>query len=1082
MSFLSRISLANRSLVALATIAILIFGALIIPSLKQELFPSLEFPAVTVISQYSGASPSIVEKDVTNPLEQSIQGMQNVQSMTSYSNQGQSIIVVSYNFGVDLNQASQQLTQQISHVQATLPSGVTPLVQTFNLGDLPVIQLAVTANEDQATLAADLKAKVVPTLSGINGAAQVNVTGVQNQVVMITLNPTAMQQNGGVSIQAVQGALTANNITLPAGQVTNNGQSFAISVGNQYGSLDDLKNLIVGAKSNCPVAVPGAGASGRGGAATAPCTVPPTPVKLSDIANVQQTLAPSTSLTRTNGQPSLGISITKTSNGNTVNLSQAVKNDITSLQNQLGNGAKITVISDQAPAITSAVSGLAREGLIGAGFAILVILLFLFSLRSTLVTAISIPLSIIIALIALWIGNFSLNLFTLGAMTIAVGRVVDDSIVVLENIHRHLSYGEEKQKAIPAAVREVAGAVTASTATTVAVFLPIAFTGGLVGEVFGPFAITVTVALLASLFVALTIIPVLAYWFLKAPKAKAGATVQNTHEKQTFLERGYVPVVKWVTAHTAISLIVAFALFFGSLLLIPRLGTNFFSSSQANTYSVTQTLPIGTSIDVTDKDAQQVENVLHSMMPTIQNYQLTIGSAGGFASLQGAAGGANSASFSITTDPNADQTKFQNDLQNNLNALSNVGKLQIASSGGGFNSSGIAENIQAPDQATLTQATQQVMGAFQKVSGITNITSSLAGAAPLINVQVDPTKAAQYGLTAQQVGGLLSEIYTGTPVSNGKLTVNFNGQQETVTLQLGTTTGTLPTTVDDMSNLKLPVQVGQQGQAQTIFVRLGDVATVTKDLGPTQITHLAGQRTATVSATATTNNTGGVNADIAKQIKALHLPAGVTVSTGGVGQSQAQAFSSLGLALLAAILLVYLVMVGTFRSLVQPLMLLVSIPFAATGSLILMLATQTQLGLPSLIGLLMLIGIVVTNAIVLLDLVRQYRNQGMDARTAVIEGGRRRLRPILMTAIATILALMPMALGLSKDSGFIAAPLAVTVIGGLASSTVLTLLLVPALYMLVEGRKDRQDLAKRDQRLKEFEERETRKQEAIQSV
>lgn len=1066
MSLLSKISLANRSLVALATIAILLFGALIIPSLKQELFPSLQFPAVTVTAVYPGASPAIVEQNVTDPLEQSIQGMQGIQTLTSFSNEGTAVIVVSYDFGTDIDAASQKLTQQITRVQAALPSGVTPQVQTFNLSDLPIIQLAVTSHEDQATLATDLQSKVVPVLSGITGVANVNVTGVRQQVVLITLDLTKMQALG-VSVSQIQGALSANNITVPAGEMTGNGTTLPIRVSNTFNSLSDLQNLLVGSHSTCSsttLTFAAAPPSGTRFVNAQPCTTPPTPVKLSDVATVAQTLAPSTSLTRTNGQPSLGISITKTSDGNTVAISQAIKDKIDSLQNVLGNGATITVVSDQAPTITSAVDGLRNEGLIGAGFAILVILLFLFSLRSTLVTAISIPLSIVIALIALWADNLTLNLFTLGGLTIAIGRVVDDSIVVLENIHRHLSYGGEKHVAIPKAVREVAGAVTSSTLTTVAVFLPIAFTGGLVGEVFGPFAITVTVALLASLFVALTIIPVLAYWFLKGPRATVSA--QDEHEKQTLLERGYVPMVRWVTAHKAISLLVAFVLFFGSLAVIPSLGTNFFSASAQNTYTISQTLPVGTSLDVTDAAVQKVEAALHDMSSRVQTYQVTIGSAGTFASISGASGGPNGATFAITADPNTDQTAFQQDLQNRLNGLTNVGTVKLSANAGGFNSSGIAVNVQAPDQATLNSATQQVMNAFSRVQDVTDITSNLSNAAPLMNVQVDPAKAFAHGLTAAQVGQALRQVYTGTTV----MTVNFAGQQENVNLQLGTPA----TSVAALNDLSLPVQVGQT----TVYVKLSDVATVTQTLGPTQITHIGGQRTATVSATATTDNVGGVTAAIQKQLNALTLPAGVTVVTAGVGQNQAQAFSSLGLALVAAIILVYVVMVGTFRSLIQPLILLVSIPFAASGSLLLMLITRTQLGVPSLIGLLMLVGIVVTNAIVLLDLVRQYRERGLDARQAVIEGGRRRLRPILMTAVATILALLPMALGLSKDSGFIAAPLAVTVIGGLTSSTILTLLLVPTLYVMVEGRKDRAQGAV----AKPAEEQDQRTQEVVPSV
>ena len=1077
MSYLARLSLANKSIIALATIAILLFGAFVIPSLKQELYPSLEFPAVSVIAVYPGASPEIVEKDVTNPLEQSIQGIQGIQSVTSYSNDGSAVLLVSYNFGTDLDKASQTLTQQINRIQSTLPTNVTPQVQTFNINDQPVVQLAVTSSQDTPTLATNLKNNVVPVLQGIDGVANVNLTGVRTQIVTVALDLTKVK-NQGLSATQIQGALQANNSTIPAGELSSSGQTFSIKVGNTFGSIDDMKNLVVGQhitpSANCPTTgatgasagagagtgatggtgqFPGAGSGGGAGQipgasqtgtgstgasqSSAACPTTSTPVKLSDVATVKQDLAPSTTLTRTNGKDSLGISITKSSSGNTVSISQAIQKQVSSLESKLGNGAVITVVSDQAPSITSAVNSLVREALIGAVFAILVILVFLFSIRSTLVTAISIPLSIVIALIGLWVGNYTLNLLTLGGLTIAIGRVVDDSIVVLENIYRHMNNGEEKSVAIPAAVKEVAGAVTASTLTTVSVFLPIAFVGGIVGELFSPFAVTVSVALLASLFVALTIIPVLAYWFLKAPKNTAAkVALQNGHERVGPLERAYIPMLRWVTGHKAITLIVAFLLFAGSAALIPSLGTNFFSASQQNTFTVSQTLPVGTSLSKTNDAARKIETVLANTKH-VQFYQVTVGGgSSGFSAISGASGTGNVASFSVTTDPNADQNAIQQDIQKHINALTNVGTLKLAVSQNGPSSSGISINVQASDDATLRQASQQVLTAVSQVPNTANVSSNLTDAAPLINVQVDPTKASTHGLTASQVGLLLREIYTGTTVT----TVTLNGTQENVNLVLGSQA----TTVNDMKNLLLPAATGN--------VKLSDVATVTEAKGPTQITHIGGNRTATISADTTTDNTGAVSTAVQKKLSALHLPSGATYSLGGVTSNQSQAFSGLGYALLAAIVLVYLIMVGTFRSLIQPLILLVSIPFAATGSILLLLATHTQLGVPALIGLLMLIGIVVTNAIVLLDLVHQYRLKGLDARSAVLEGGSRRLRPILMTAIATILALTPMASGLSQSSGFIGAPLALTVIGGLTTSTVLTLLLVPTLYVLVEGR------------------------------
>ncbi len=1033
MSFLARLSLKNRSLIALATIAILLIGAFVIPTLKQELFPSLDFPAVSVVTVDAGASPTIVEHDITTPLEQSIQGIAGIQQMTSYSNQGVSIIVIEYNFGTDINQASQTLTQHLNQAQASLPSGITPQVETFSVNSLPIIQLAITSSEDPVTLAAQVNQEVVPVLQGIDGVANASVTGVEQQIVTVTLDLKKVQA-AGLTVSQIEGVLQANNLTLPAGQITSNGQTLPVQVGNTFNSLDDLKNLVVGLSVPRTATITGASSASQLPTATQTPTVKPTPITLAEVATVQQTLAPSTSITRTNGQPSIGIAITKTNDGNTVSISQAIQNKLPSLQNTLGHGARIFVVFDQSPFVISSVDGLVSEGLIGAGFAILVILVFLLSLRSTLVTAVSIPLSVVIALVGLWVGQFSLNILTLGGLTIAIGRVVDDSIVVLENIQRHLrqDIGTDKHSTIIGAVREVAGAVTASTLTTVSVFLPIAFTGGLVGELFSAFAVTVTIALLASLFVALTIIPVLAYWFLKVPKAQE-APAQPVQQKMTLLERGYVPVVGWVTAHRLISIVGALVIFFGSIALVPSLGTNFFDQSSQNTFSITQTLPASTSLQQTDQAARKIEAVLASV-PGVQTYQVTIGSSGSAASSFSGGSGSNSASFAVTTDPNADQVALQQTVQDRLNRLTGGGTITLSASNQGFNSSDLAVNVQASDDQTLRTATQMVLNAVKQAPNTTDVTSNLAEASPLITVQVDATKALLHGLTAAQVGQELRAVYSGTTVTK----VTLAGTQEDVNIQLGTPA----TTVQGMQDLLIPGPAGN--------VRLGDIAAITLSYGPPQITHLGGVRTATVNATITSSNIGAVSQDVQQRINKLSLPAGATVSLGGVTASQSQAFSGLLLALLIAILLVYLVMVATFRSIIQPLILLVSIPFAATGSILLLLITHTTLGVPALIGLLMLVGIVVTNAIVLLDLVNQYRAKGLDARAAVVEGGRRRLRPILMTAIATILALLPMALGLSKAGVFIAGPLAIVVIGGLTTSTILTLLLVPTLYVIVE--------------------------------
>jgi HAE1 family hydrophobic/amphiphilic exporter-1 len=1049
MSFLSRISLANKSIVALVTIAILIFGAITIPTLKEELFPSISLPAVSVVSTYQGASPSIVESSVTDPLEQNFQGIDGVQTITSYSDESSSIIEVEFNYNTDLTTAQQTLTQRIAQIQATLPTGVTPTVKSFSVSDLPVIQLAVTSDADSATLATQLQQIVQPSLESISGVGSVNVTGVSNQIVSITLDPAKMKAKG-LSVTTIEAALQANNITLPAGDVTSNGQTVPIKVGNTLNSLSALKNLIVGSSatgaSSATAAASGyagAGSSAAGYAASGASSATPTLVKLSDVANVAEVLEPSTSLTRTNGKPSLGLSIVKTSDGNTVTISNAVRAQIASLQTQLGNHASISVISDQAPTITSSITDLVREGLIGAIFAILVILLFLSSIRSTLVTAISIPLSIIIALIGIYLGNYTLNILTLGGLTIAVGRVVDDSIVVLENIYRHLQQGEPKEKAIPAAVREVAGAVTASTLTTVAVFLPIAFISGIVGELFNSFAVAITIALLASLFVALTIIPVLAFWFLKAPAPGKEIKV----EKVTFLERGYMVIVRWVTGrgwHRALTLVIALVVLIITFGLTTRLQTNLFGSSTSNTYSISITLPTTTSLDKTNAAAEKVEQALKGVSG-IQTSQTVVGSGGSGLSSFSGGGGANTASIALTTNDNVDQTAFQKAVNARLATVKGAGTVQFSSgASSGLGSSSLEVDVKASDETTLSSAAQQVQNEVAKVSGLTDVSSNLTAATPQIEVQVDPQKALKYGMTADQVAENLRIIYSGVPAVT-TLTIN------NTTLDVNLYYGTPATTIAQIRNLTIPTTTGT--------TTVGDLATVTDTPGPTQITHINGDRTASITATITDTNVGAVSTKVQKDLSTLHLPSGASYSLGGVTSQQSDTFSSLEEALLIAIALVYCIMVATFRSLLQPIILLISIPFAATGSFVLLLITKTPLGAAALIGLLMLVGIVVTNAIVLLDLVRQYRTKGLTAQEAIVEGGRHRLRPILMTAIATILALSPMALGFggSSNSGgsFISGPLAIVVIGGLISSTILTLILVPTLYVIVESMRRR---------------------------
>lgn len=1007
MSLLARFSLANRGLIALVTVVATVFGAFAVPSLKQQLLPSLEFPAAFIVAAHPGAGPEAVESQVTVPIENSLQGVTGLEKITSTSREGSATIQVEYEFGTDVDDAVNQLQSAVNRV-AGLPDGVDPQVIAGGTDDLPAVVLAASGGADQRALGERLRGTVLPELAAIEGVRAVDLTGARDEVVVITSDVPKLTK-AGIRPDAFAKALRANGVAIPAGVVVDGQRTLPVQVGTPLGTLDELRDVIL-------------------------TVAPADPVRLGDVATVEERLTPVTAITRTNGQDSLGIAVTTTPDGNAVEISQEIRDRLVELRT--ASGADLTVVFDQAPFVEKSIKGLATKGLIGLVMAALVILVFLLSVRSTVVTAVSIPLSVLVALIALWIGDYSLNLLTLGALTIAVGRVVDDSIVVLENIKRHLEYGESKQEAIRTAVREVAGAVTASTLTTVAVFAPIALVGGFIGQLFTPFAITVTVALLASLLVSLTLIPVLAYWFLRPAVQTAGeAAVRRAAEKKELrnpLQRAYLPVIGFATRERStrwITLGLGVLVLFGTFGLSRQLETNFLDDSGQDTMTITQELPAGTGLAGTDAAARQVEELL-AETEGIETYQVTAGAGG---NPWAGAGGNSVATWSLTlTDTDAEQMRAV--LRERFDGFgAEAGEFRFGAGQGGAAANQLEVVVQAADPAVRSQAIDEALAAMTGLPGVEDVTTSVATQVGQIEVKVDRAKAAAAGLTEAGVGQLVAQAFRGAPL--GQLTID--GQQRNVVLQ------TAPPPVSPEQLRALPVGA----------VPLGAIAEVGEVLGPQQITRIDGERSVSVTGTATGSDLGATSQELQERLDAIDLP-GATFVIGGVSADQEEAFADLGLAVLAAIAIVFLIMVVTFRSLTQALILLVSVPFAATGAIGLLLATGTPLGVPALIGVLMLVGIVVTNAIVLLDLVNQYRAQGLGIREAVVEGGRRRLRPILMTAVATIFALLPMALGLTGEGGFISEPLAIVVIGGLLSSTLLTLVLVPTLYVMVEHAKE----------------------------
>ncbi|MGW7101468.1 efflux RND transporter permease subunit [Streptomyces sp. NPDC054838] len=1022
MSWLSRFSLAQRALIGLVSIVALFFGAIAIPQLKQQLLPSIELPMVSVLAPYEGASPDVVEKQVIEPIEATLKGVDGITGITSTASEGNALITAQFDYGDSgTKQLVADVQQAVNRARVRMPADVDPQVVAGSTDDMPTVVLAATSGKDQQALADQLESSVVPVLSDIPGVGRVTVDGVQKLQVTVTPDPAKLAAAGLDGASLAKG-LQAGGATVPAGSFDEEGKNRTVRVGAGYTSLAQLEELRLSAGPGKPA------------------------VRLADVASVKQEPAKAASLTRTNGKPSLSVTLTMDKDGSAVAISDAVKDKLPELRSTLGSGAGLAVIMDQGPAVAKSISGLTTEGALGLVFAVLVILVFLASLRSTLVTAVSIPLSVVLALIVLWTRDLSLNMLTLGALTIAIGRVVDDSIVVLENIKRHLGYGEEREAAIITAVREVAGAVTSSTLTTVAVFLPIGLVGGMIGQLFSSFSLTVTAALLASLLVSLTVVPVLSYWFLRAPKGTSqdpGKARRDAEEKEarSRLQRFYVRVLGFATRRRLTSVAVAAAVLVATFAMTPLLKTNFFDQGEQDTLTVKQTLAPGTSLAAADEASRKVERVLGSV-DGVKDYQVTVGSSGFMAAFGGGTG-TNQASYQVTLEDAGDADSVKGRIEGELAGLDGVGETRILA-GGGFGSSNLSVVVKAGDAGVLAKAAEQVQAEVAKLKDVTDVQSDLSQSVPRISVTATP-KTAEAGLDQGALGALVAQAVRGTPA--GKAVLDDTERDIVIKSARPATT---------LAELQaLPVGP---------TARLGDVADVKTVPGPVAMTRIDGARAATITARPVGDNTGAVSSALQSSIKALDLPVGATASIGGVSQDQSEAFGSLGLAMLAAIAIVFMLLVATFRSLVQPLILLVSVPFAATGALGLLIVTGTPMGVPAMIGMLMLIGIVVTNAIVLIDLVNQYRSQGLGVVEAVIEGGRHRLRPILMTALATVFALLPMALGVTGEGGFISQPLAVVVIGGLISSTLLTLLLVPTLYTMVELFKERRQ-AKRRARL-----------------
>jgi hydrophobic/amphiphilic exporter-1 (mainly G- bacteria), HAE1 family len=679
---LSTASLANRSVVGLLTIILTVAGLISLGSLKQELLPSFEVPQASIVTTYPGASPEVVDAQVSSIIEDEARVLKNLVNVTSTSRANVSVVRVEFDFGVTTAQVEEELNRVVANVQESLPADVEPRVISGSFDSVPIIVLSVASTTgDNEALSEVLEDIAVPILSQVPGIQDITVAGGKSKQITLDLRTSVLLANG-LSQTSITDALRANGFILPAGSITDSEGELQIEIGTNVNSLEDFENLPLVASATSFAQLP-AGLTG--------VSLTPRILTIGEVAEVTYDYEPVTSISRTNGLDSLGIQVTKTQEGNTVAISNGVESKIEELVEKLGGDVEITTVFDQGPFVEKQLENLSIEGSLGLTFAILTILVFLTSIRSTLVTAISIPTSLLVTFIGLWVSGYSLNLFTLSALTIAVGRVVDDSIVVIENINRHLSYGEPKKRAIIDAVKEVAGAITSATITTVAVFLPVALVGGIVGELFRPFSFSFTIALLASLVVSLTIVPVLAYWFLKAPvseeqslkeSAKTAATrmekarkLEEEKEKRSWLQRGYIPVLTKTQAKPGLTLLAAGAILIFTFSLVPQLKTDFIGDFGGDTFVVRQELPAGSTFEQRDEASKIVEDLILSQ----EGVETVLATFGGRADGRVNFGGnTNATTIQVSVSKDANNTAIQEAVQAEFDSRDDIGEVVVA--------------------------------------------------------------------------------------------------------------------------------------------------------------------------------------------------------------------------------------------------------------------------------------------------------------------------------------------------------------------------------------------------------------------
>ncbi|WP_419957803.1 efflux RND transporter permease subunit [Psychrobacillus psychrotolerans] len=1007
--------LQNKLAVWLLTIIITVSGIYSGTRMNMETIPDISIPYLMVMDVYPGATPEQVMEDVSMPLEKAVENLAGVKSVYSNSNSNMASIQVEYEYGEDMDEANRALKSALEAVK--LPEGAQePIVTAISLNMMPVVALSVSSkSEDIVELTSTVSELLVPKIEKIDGVASATIAGQHIEEVELTYNEAKMTELG-LKTDDVKQMIQASDLAVSLGLYEFEEGEEAISVDGKFMTSDELKEMLI------PVT---------------PSATNPSPfVKLSDIATIEE-VGRVQSVSRTNGEDAISVQIVKGQEANTVDVVNSVKELIKEEQKNI-DGLVIDISLDQGEPIEESVFTMIEKALFGGLIAVLIILLFLRDFKSTVISIISIPVSIFMALLLLNWMDITLNIMTLGAITVAIGRVIDDSIVVVENIYRRIHLKDEKlsgRALVREATIEMFKPILSSTLVTIAVFAPLLFVGGMVGELFLPFALTMSFALLASLLVAITIVPALSHFLFK--KKLYGEKKESNHKEAGKLANGYKRILEWTLNHKVITSIVSIVLLAGSIALTPLIGFSFLGSEEEKVMYLTYTPEAGELKDDTLANVAAVEEELLKRKD-IDILQLSVTDSDSIdpaAAMMG--GGAGGALMYLIFDPEMeDFPGAREEIEEYVFNLEQSGEWKSQNfSAMSMSSNEVSYTFYSEDLNKLDEAVKMVEDVMSKNDGLEDVSSSTEDAYVEYTFKVEQDELLQYGLTTGQIVMMLS------PTNTKDVLTTIEKEGNTLDVVVQQEKAEQPKSVDDILATEIPTALGTT-------MPLSELVTVEEGTTLNTLARSKGEYYATVAGTILGDDISVATSEVDKAIEKLDLPKGVEVGVAGVAADMEETFTQLGIAMLAAIAIVYFILVVTFREGVAPFAILFSLPFAVIGSFVGLLIAGETISVSVMMGMLMLIGIVVTNAIVLVDRIIHMERDGMSMRDAILEAGATRLRPILMTAIATIGALIPLAIG-SGGGGLISKGLGITVIGGLTSSTLLTLIVVPIVYEIL---------------------------------